>query len=721
MKVVDLKKTYKLKNAPTVEALKGISFTVEDRGMLFFLGKSGSGKSTLLNILSGLDRADSGSIEFCGIDLCKLSIEKTDDYRNTCCGFVFQEYNLIPELNVEENISLALGLQGVKDTEEAVNTTLCKVGLEGYGKRKATELSGGQKQRVAIARAIIKEPSVIFADEPTGALDKETGESIMELLKSLSENRLVIVVSHDREFAEKYGDRIIELQDGQIVSDSGENKEKVSEKTKKDTVIPLKKSKLPFKAAFKIGSGNFKYHPVRLITTVLLSVITFGILGACLNMAFINPQERYIDAVYENRLERTSVYKMQYYDATYDGFELSRLWEGKTIRYRPVPISDGEIDGWIEKYGIRFAKVCAAEIYGFQNSVAATVEQSNEMLANDPNYHEEMKADGFMYLGKTECENLGYEVVGRLPENPEEIAINEAIFNAFKLGGIKDIQDGKIYSLSSAQDIIGRKISVNVNMFRPDVETPNSGKFGISDVKTIVGVVNTGCGRQCFGTHNTYGSTNNAVENYHSKIFVSENSFSKWSYVLCNIDYGNGNFKNFTEFAFGYDEEECVLRFSDKLTSETNMYYGNSFYSNIEFIDDDKILFLYIALIIFAAAFVLLVNFIAVSLRGQMKQIGILSSMGANFREKCKIYMSGASVISAAVTVLSVIFAAVFTVIYNENLIDFTKFDLVTFTFPSALILAIIVFAAVFTGVMIPLIGMKKLSPVKLIAKGQVK
>lgn len=279
MRVEAIRKTYKIKNAQSIVALDGVSFDLPKNGMVFILGKSGSGKSTLLNIMSGLDKVDEGEIEFCGKDITKLTEKELSNYRNSCCGFVFQEYNLIPELDVGENIMLTLQLQGEKDTEQKVKEVLKQVDLVGYEKRKVTELSGGQKQRVAIARAIIKNPKIIFADEPTGALDEKTGRNIFDLLKEFSKDKLVVVVSHDRAFAERYGDRIIELADGKIVADNGTVE--FPQEMKKEE---WKKPKLPNKMAIKIGCSNFRYHPIRFLASILLSVIAFTFLGISLNI-----------------------------------------------------------------------------------------------------------------------------------------------------------------------------------------------------------------------------------------------------------------------------------------------------------------------------------------------------------------------------------------------------------------------------------------------------
>lgn len=208
------------KNAAPVEALKGINVQFGENGMIFILGKSGCGKSTLLNLLGGLDYPTAGEIVIEGKSSAEFTKLDYDNYRNTYVGFVFQEYNLLNEFTVRENVGLALQLQGKKPNGEQIDEMLKKVGLELDEKRRPSELSGGQKQRVAIARALIKEPKIIFADEPTGALDSKTGNEILTLLKELSRDRLVIVVSHDEEFAYRFGDRVIEMADGQIIKDT---------------------------------------------------------------------------------------------------------------------------------------------------------------------------------------------------------------------------------------------------------------------------------------------------------------------------------------------------------------------------------------------------------------------------------------------------------------------------------------------------------------------
>lgn len=230
LEVKNLSKAYKSKKGVVTQALDNVSLTFPEKGMVFILGKSGSGKSTLLNICGGLDKADSGEIIIKGKSSNEFSGQDFDSYRNTYVGFVFQEYNILDEFSVEENIGMALELQNKKRDKAIIDKILADVDMSSFASRKPNTLSGGQKQRVAIARALVKEPEIIMADEPTGALDSKTGQQVFDTLKHLSKDKLVIVISHDRDFAEQYADRIIELKDGKILSDQTRQEEDTNAK-----------------------------------------------------------------------------------------------------------------------------------------------------------------------------------------------------------------------------------------------------------------------------------------------------------------------------------------------------------------------------------------------------------------------------------------------------------------------------------------------------------
>lgn len=218
IKITNLNKTYFVKDGDPVYALKEIDLTLPDKGLVFVVGKSGSGKSTLLNLLGSLDNITSGEIVADNIVVNKMSIEEASSYRDNYVGFIFQDFCLINTLSVEDNILISLDIKNQTD-KELLNETLKMVGLEGFNNRLPNSLSAGQKQRVAIARGYIKKPKLLLCDEPTGNLDSKTSKQVLDILKDLSKDTLVIIVSHNIDDAYLYGERIIEISDGEIIKD----------------------------------------------------------------------------------------------------------------------------------------------------------------------------------------------------------------------------------------------------------------------------------------------------------------------------------------------------------------------------------------------------------------------------------------------------------------------------------------------------------------------
>ena len=254
LQIRNVTKVYRSKTGLTVKALDNVSVSFPETGMVFILGKSGSGKSTLLNVIGGLDGCDAGEFVIKGKSSREFLGSDFDSYRNTFIGFIFQEYNILDDFTVGANIALALELQGKKATNEAISGILSQVELLDFAKRKPNELSGGQKQRVAIARALVKDPQIIMADEPTGALDSNTGKQIFDTLKALSKTKLVIVVSHDRDFAERYGDRIIEMKDGKIESDVTKHSEEAE--TLSDAILKVSDGILKIREGYELTADD---------------------------------------------------------------------------------------------------------------------------------------------------------------------------------------------------------------------------------------------------------------------------------------------------------------------------------------------------------------------------------------------------------------------------------------------------------------------------------
>ena len=307
LKLKGIKKDY-LTGENKVEALKGIDLEFRSNEFVSILGQSGCGKTTLLNIIGGLDKYTEGDLFINGRSTKDYKDRDWDNYRNHSVGFVFQSYNLIPHQTVLQNVELALTLSGVSKAERRRRAAeaLEKVGLKGQLKKKPSEMSGGQMQRVAIARAIVNNPDIILADEPTGALDTETSIQVMDILKEIAKDRLVIMVTHNPELAEQYSTRIIRMLDGIIVSDSKPLTEQEAEDEAKAEEIKteqIRKQKMPSMSFFTSFSLSLKNLITKKGRTALTSFAgSIGIIGIALIFAVSHGMTAYIDTVQEDTL-----------------------------------------------------------------------------------------------------------------------------------------------------------------------------------------------------------------------------------------------------------------------------------------------------------------------------------------------------------------------------------------------------------------------------------
>ncbi|MBQ5918574.1 MAG: ABC transporter ATP-binding protein/permease [Lachnospiraceae bacterium] len=315
LQLKNIKKQY-VTGDTTVEALKGIDLEFRENEFVSILGQSGCGKTTLLNIIGGLDQYTSGDLIINGKSTKDFKDADWDTYRNNSIGFVFQSYNLIPHQTVLSNVELALTLSGVSKAERRKRATeaLEKVGLGDQLYKKPNQMSGGQMQRVAIARALVNNPDILLADEPTGALDSETSVQIMELLKEIAKERLIIMVTHNPELAEQYSTRIIRILDGELKNDS--NPYSVDEKTKEEAYAKAskkatraekkqakekkKKTSMSFFTALSLSMNNLMTKKGRTFLTSFAGSI--GIIGIALILALSTGMQSYIDKVQEDAL-----------------------------------------------------------------------------------------------------------------------------------------------------------------------------------------------------------------------------------------------------------------------------------------------------------------------------------------------------------------------------------------------------------------------------------
>ena len=315
-----------IKDYPTseevVHALKGVSLSFRNNEFVSILGQSGCGKTTFLNIIGGLDHYTSGDLIINGKSTRNYKDKDWDTYRNHKIGFVFQSYNLIPHQSVLSNVELALTLSGVgkEERKKRAIEALTKVGLKDQIYKKPTQLSGGQMQRVAIARAIVNNPDIILADEPTGALDSSTSIQIMEILKEISKDKLVIMVTHNPELAQKYSSRIIRLSDGEVISDSNPYNE--FEELNNSQID--KKTSMSFKTALSLSLNNLMTKKAR---TILVSFAgSIGIIGIALILSLSNGVQSYIDSVESDTM---TAYPIQIQSTTMDMTSMMEAMAGK--------------------------------------------------------------------------------------------------------------------------------------------------------------------------------------------------------------------------------------------------------------------------------------------------------------------------------------------------------------------------------------------------------
>ena len=300
LKIKNITKTYKTGDL-IQKALNGVSLNLRDNEFVAILGPSGSGKTTLLNIIGGLDRYDSGDLIINNVSTKDYKDRDWDSYRNHTIGFVFQSYNLIPHQTVLRNVELALTIAGVSASERKQRAlkALDEVGLKDQAHKKPNQMSGGQMQRVAIARALVNNPSILLADEPTGALDTATSIQVMELLKEVAKDRLVVMVTHNPDLANEYANRIVKLKDGEIIDDSNPyilEENDLEKPTKKN----LGKARMSFLTALSLSFNNLLTKKGRTILTAFAGSI--GIIGIALILSLSQGFQNYIDKIQEDTL-----------------------------------------------------------------------------------------------------------------------------------------------------------------------------------------------------------------------------------------------------------------------------------------------------------------------------------------------------------------------------------------------------------------------------------
>lgn len=542
IKIADLVKKYKTQNGIKVTAINHINLTLPKTGLIFILGKSGCGKSTLLNLLGGLDKPTSGDIIIEGQSSKKFSSRDFDSYRNAYVGFVFQDFNILDDLTVKENVAIAVRLQNRKITENDIKDVLNKVELGNLIDRNPNELSGGQKQRVAIARALIKNPHVILADEPTGALDSETGKKVLETLKELSRERLIVVASHDTDSAIEYADRIIKLSDGSVIEDTSP----LDAFDAKSENMSASKPHIPLSYAFQISRSNFRKKKLKFAFSILLTAVSFSMFGVFTSLTTSNNNETLARVLKRtdysavpvlkriNNLKRIKNVFDSYGENTYE-YTLGEVNSQDTL-FTDKDISvlnakKANVAGYFLPYGLD-AIYCDSFIidaplniyYGGENEKCFT---------------------GFCDCGEQYCEQNFEKILGEYPTTSDEIAIS-----LYKAEGFlcSNDNDGKSQYQSLA-DLLGSTIQLTNK-----------------DGESVASVVISGI----YKTNETPNKYNAIKEfpGYKDTNLVSEwNNFKKCSFM--DIAFVN---KDFYDEKIGYYDYDKAFMGTAKLESPVTLY-----------------------------------------------------------------------------------------------------------------------------------------------------
>lgn len=435
LQIKNVKKSY-ITGTFIQHALKGVSLDFRKNEFVAILGPSGSGKTTLLNIIGGLDRYDEGDLVINNKSTKKFKDTEWDAYRNNCIGFIFQSYNLISHITVLENVEMGMTLSGVsaKKRRKKALEVLDRVGLKEHAHKKPNQLSGGQMQRVAIARALANDPDIILADEPTGALDSKTSVQIMELISEIAKDKLVIMVTHNPELAKNYATRIIELKDGELISDSNP----IKEEEKNNKKFNIKKTAMNFRTALNLSFNNIKTKKGRTLLTAFASSI--GIIGIALILALSNGFDIQIDKferntlsslpiiISEQSMELTEEKMAEINNDTtsdlesYSNEEYVYPTKPATETFMHTNLFDEDYIDYIEKIdnnlisGISYTRATALNVIGNVNGTYMQVPTSMGVFVSIPRKLDESSTNGVI--------EDNYDILaGRIPENKNEIIL----------------------------------------------------------------------------------------------------------------------------------------------------------------------------------------------------------------------------------------------------------------------------------------------------------
>ena len=530
----NVSKEYRSKKGGSTKALTDININLNNKGLIFIIGKSGSGKSTLLNILGGLDSKTSGKIYIDNKDIDSFKEKDFDSYRNTYIGFIFQDFNLLEEYNVFDNVMLSAKLQKKKVDKEEILNLLNRLGLKGLEYRNINELSGGQKQRVGIARALIKNPKIILADEPTGNLDSISSKETFKLLKEISKEKLVVVVSHDLENANTYADKILELQDGKAIRND------LTIKEQDNSTFTSVSAKLPFKECLHFAFTSLKSNKVKLFFTIILTMISLVFMGISVN-SFLYDKGTFMAGVMRDNNEYI--------------FDISKIEVEPAGASFPFDLTNDDLN--ILKENINEELNPTYRLYN--NNRLLTFTYGDYVEPDEDFDHVPM---WFNYIELKDDRILG-NIKGKIPVNSNEIMVHKNVARYICKYGILD-STNNIYKPNSIDELI------------------NSNKeIMLGDNKVIItGIVDNDLNDDYFIYVN--GFVDNAILNNDINTFLTDSYLSKKEITAKNIAIYNNNVQLITNTITKLNKDEIIIsldlfrELDNNFNNELNEYLLNN-------------------------------------------------------------------------------------------------------------------------------------------------
>lgn len=726
----ELSKTYKM-GRKSVQAVNSVSLRLPDTGMVFVVGKSGSGKTTLLNLLGGLDKPTGGEILLDGKSAEQFTDRDFEAYRNSCVGFVFQEYQLLESYTVGVNVKIAAELQGRTVERSEVEEIFRRLELTDENgdtlyDRHVSELSGGQRQRVAIARAMIKSTKILLADEPTGALDSQTGEDLYRLLKELSGGMLLVIVTHDVDSAERYGDRIIEMRDGKIRSDrvigSGADDASMAPKNN-DVQRQMVPGKMPIGRAIVMGLSGLRHNRFRLVLSILIAVISLVFMGFSLVTQTADFLISEMNTAYSHGR------RMVILSGDSDSRVTKVFTKGVVTSYTVSTsyLADEQIEILAQYTNIIKTSTPSRFSYGYIAwDNLSNYEKLNpynfltlktpikRLVALDPETGEE---DAML----TRDARLSEDTECRLPQNTEEIAITDYHATMFMRMGYVDNSDGgtgETYAIEKPDDLIGLQIEglTICGIYETEEDQAEVQEEFDIDSKSDMEITETSMKSQFFDSYTLAWFDGEHIMTYG---FVHEDYISGSSMLLYKLSGKKSQDKKiFREMTYS----ETTVEEKDSYTSTETTNWSiqiDTAYSGYgeatEFLYEESIqaFFVVVAVIFLVFSLLILTNFLTANLKYREREIGILRSMGAGKSAIFKVTLSESFAVALMNFALSLLGVGIACIVVN-TMYNFWVYGIGWMT---ALVLFAVCFGMSALCTLLPVSHTMKKNPVDIIRK----